>query len=245
MDCLEFRRLLGSDPHVGDAAAREHRQSCRACAEAHARAQAFESRLVAALAVPVPAGLEDRILLAQLTRERSGHRNGRSRLRWLGFAAAAGLVLALGLWQLHAPPSLARLVVEHVTGPHERAALSRTAPLPAADVRKAFADRGVELASVPDDVAYVSECPVGPYRTVHMVMPRGGEPVSVVYVVRHRVAADAVFARDGLRGREVPLGAGTLVMLAGDDAAFDALEHAWREAIEGPSAAAEARARAP
>lgn len=244
MDCLEFRRWLGSDPHVGDAAAREHLQSCRSCAEAYARAQAFEAHLATAFAVPVPAGLEDRILLAQLTRERSGRRSGRSRLRWIGLAAAAGLVLALGLWQWRAPPSLARLVVEHVTGPHEREALARTAPLPAADVRKAFADRGVELASVPDDVAYVSECPVGPYRTVHMVMPRGGAPVSVVYVVRHRVPGDAVFTRDGLHGREVPLGAGTLVMLARDDAAFDALEDAWREAIEGP-AAADVRARAP
>jgi len=50
MDCLEFRRLLGSDPHVGDPAAREHAQSCPFCAEAQARAQAFEARLAVAAA---------------------------------------------------------------------------------------------------------------------------------------------------------------------------------------------------
>lgn len=236
MDCLEFRRRLGVDPHVGDRDAREHLQSCPFCAEAHARAQAFEARLVSALSVAVPEGLADRILLAQLTGARRQRSTRRARLGWIALAAAASLALALGLWQRQAAlgAPLSQLVAEHVTGPHERDALTRTASLPEADVRKAFADRGVPLVSVPEGVAYVSECPVGAYRTVHMVMPRGGEPVSVVYVVRHRVPASVDFERDGLRGREVPIRDGTLVMLARNRESFGALERAWHEAIEGP-----------
>lgn len=236
MDCLEFRRLLGSDPHVGDRAAREHLQGCPFCADAYARAQAFEMRLAAALNVPVPDGLADRILLAQLTGERRRRNSTRTRLGWIALAAAASLALAIGVWRRQEAASmpLSQLVAEHVMAPAERDALSRTAPLPEAEVRKAFADRGVAIGAVPDGIAYVAECPVGALRTVHMVMPRGGEPVSVVYVVQHRVAAAADFERDGLQGREVPIRNGTLVLLAKDASSFAALERVWQEAIEGP-----------
>lgn len=247
MDCLEFRRLLGSDPHVGDRDAREHLQGCPFCADAYARAQAFETRLVYALNVSVPEGLADRILLAQLTGERQRHGSRRARLGWIVLAAAASLALAVGLWRRNetAPAPLSQLVAEHVTAPAERAALSLTAPLPEADVRNAFADRGVELAEVPDGVAYVAECPVGRWRTVHMVMPRGGEPVSVVYVTQHRVPKATDFERNGLRGREVPIRNGTLVLLAKNGDSFGSLERVWHEAIEGPPRLARTKPVAP
>jgi hypothetical protein len=130
-------------------------------------------------------------------------------------------------------------VTEHVTGPDERDALQASVPLPADSVRHAFADRGVTLASVPSNVAYVSECGIGSgigkYRSVHMVMPENGKPVSVVYVVQHRASSGHDFQRDGLVGREVPIAQGTLVLVAQDASRFDQLEHTWRNAIEGPA----------
>ena len=236
MDCLEFRRLLGIDPRVGDRAAREHLETCPFCADAYARAQGFEARLASAMSMPVPDGLADRILLAQLTGERQRQRTSWRRRGWIALAVAASLVVAIGLVRQQQPAAatLSDLVTAHVTGPDERDALHRQAPLPDSMVRLAFADRGVELASVPAGVSYVSECPVGPYRTVHMVMPREGEPVSVVYVTRHRVAGSEDFEREGLKGREVPIADGTLVMLAQNSDSFGALEQSWREALEGP-----------
>jgi hypothetical protein len=250
MDCLEFRRQLGSDPRTLDRTAREHREGCGFCTDAHERAQAFEARLAGAMAVPVPAGLADRILLAQLTGARQRERVGRSRVAWVALAAAACMLLALGVLRHPRVPapsaSLSDLVAAHVTGPEERAALQLIAPLPADMVRHAFADRGVTLASVPANVAYVSECGIGTgigkLRTVHMVMRQDGKPVSVVYVVQHRADGSQNFKRDGLVGREVPVAQGTLVMLAQDAGRFDALEHAWRNAIEGaPDVAAGSR----
>jgi hypothetical protein len=239
MDCLEFRRQLGSEPRTLDRAAREHLEGCAFCADAHVRAQAFEARLASAMAVSVPDGLADRILLAQLTSERQRERTGRSRATWAVLAAAACMVLALGVLR-HAPapaPSLSDLVTAHVTGPDERDALQASVSLPADSVRHAFADRGVTLASVPSNVAYVAECGigsgVGKYRSVHMVMPENGKPVSVVYVVQHRASGSQDFRRDGLVGREVPIAQGTLVLLAQDAGRFDQLEHTWRNAIEG------------
>ncbi|MEO7432962.1 MAG: DUF3379 family protein [Dokdonella sp.] len=237
MDCLEFRRQLGADPRTLDRAARAHLDGCAGCTEAHSRALAFEARLANAMAVPVPDGLADRILLAQLTGDRQRQRNVRRRVTWVALAAAASLVLGVGLLRQSGSslPSAALpdLVAAHVIAPDERDALQKTAALPTDDIRHAFSDRGVTLASVPADVAYVSECGIGKFRTVHMVMPESGAPVSVVYVVEHRAKATQDFQRSGLAGREVPMANGTLVMLAPDSGRFDALEHSWRLAIEG------------
>ena len=234
MDCLEFRRRVGSAPQVRDRATREHVAGCAACAEATARAQAFDAGLARAMAVPVPEGLAERILLAQLTGTRGRERTQRRRNVWLALAAAASLALAVGIVRnQRAAPSLSDLVVAHVNGP-ERGALRRTEPVASAAIARAFTARGVSLQSVPGGVSYVHECPVGRYRSVHMVMPESGAPVSVLYIVDHRVDALADFRQGALRGREVPVADGTLVLVAQTTARFDAIERSWRNAIEGP-----------
>lgn len=235
MDCLEFLRLLGSDPRVSDRAAREHLEGCPFCADAHARAHAFESGLAHAMAVPVPTGLADRILRAQLSGERQHQRPHVRRLAWIALAAAS-MALAVGVvrHQRAAPASLADLVVAHIDGP-ERGALQLRAPVAAAAIERAFADRGVRLASLPAGVSYVHECPIGAYRSVHMVMPENDAPVSVLYVVDHPSRNSKDFLRVGMHGREVPIANGTLVLAAQTDSRFDAIEHTWRDAIEGPA----------
>jgi hypothetical protein len=232
MDCLEFRRLLGSDPRVADPAARAHLETCPRCQDAFARAQAFEAHIAGALAVAVPEGLADRLLLAQLTAERQRRRG--FRYGWIALAAAAALVVAVGLARREGTfaSSLPDLVVAHVNG-KERPALALRAPVPSSEVENAFAERGVQLASVPSGISYVHKCPVGDYRTVHMVMPKDDRPVSVVYVTQYRAPGAVNFERGALHGREVPIADGTLVMLAENASSFDAIEHDWRDAIEG------------
>jgi anti-sigma factor RsiW len=237
MDCLEFRRLLGSEPRVTDPAARAHLESCARCQDAYARAQALEARIASALAVAVPEGLADRILLAELTEERQRRRANGFRYGWVALAAAAALVVAIGLVVVRREsigPALPDLVVAHVDG-KERDALNLRAPVPAADVDRAFADRGVTLKSVPDGISYVHKCPVGGYATVHMVMPVDDRPVGVVYVTRYRAPGVSNFERSGWEGREVPIADGTLVMIGPSANGFDRIEHAWRDAIEGPA----------
>lgn len=238
MDCLEFRRRLGSGPQHLDAAAQAHLAACTVgCVEAAAEAQAFEARLSAALAVPVPAGLADRVHQTQRSAVAAADLAPRRRTAWIAFAAAASLALAFGVaqWRRNAVP-LQDLVVAHVTAPGERAAWGLHDPLPDTRVEAAFADRGVTLAgSPPQGIAYVAECGVGRWPSVHMVMPEQGQPVSVVYVPGRAGAAAETFQRDQLSGRAVAVGNGTLFLLARTDGRFDALEHAWRDAIEGPA----------
>ncbi len=236
MECLEFRRLLGSDPHASGADAREHLRNCPACAEAQARALAFESVLVRALAVPVPEGLAGRVLLTRLSGARQRERTRRHRTVWAALAVAAGLTLAIGIarYPRESVPPLSGLVIAHIDG-GEREALKLRKPVAAAAVERAFADRGVTLQSVPAGISYVHECPVGPYRSVHMVMPENDTPVSVLYVVDHRTRNAGDFTGGALHGREIPIASGTLVLAAQATDHFDAIEHLWRDAIEGPA----------
>ncbi|MEZ5462783.1 DUF3379 family protein [Dokdonella sp.] len=237
MNCLEFRRHLGSEPASRLDAFVAHRESCPNCAAASARADALEIRLRRAINLTVPGNLADRILLAQTTEKRQVARN-RSRARGFGaliLAAAASVVVALialpGRQQ--SPPELSNLVVEHLHH-HDVGSAETGNPVGKDAVIDAFAARGVVLSAVPQGINYVHLCPAGPYRTVHMVMPEPSGAVSVFYVVDPPSRERADFEKDGMRGREVPIGNGALVMLASDSRDFDAIETVWKSAlIEG------------
>jgi hypothetical protein len=232
MNCLEFRRLLGSEPASTLSAFVAHRAECPSCAAAQQRADEFELRIRRAASIPVPVNLADRILLAQTTESRHGSRNRRRGYVAIAFAAAASIVVAL--IAVRQPdqemPALAGMVIEHLHEHPVSSAASATA-VASQSVIDAFSARGVALASVPDGINYVHQCPAGPYRSVHMVMPEKDGPVSVVYVVDKASSKRVDFREGGMHGREVPLGAGSLVMVARADADFDAIESAWKLAL--------------
>lgn len=231
MNCLEFRRRLGSEPACIDSRFSAHRESCPHCSAAQARAFEFEARLQQAVRVPVPAGLADRILLAQITSARREQRHRHRRVAAL-FAAAACVIVAFTYvhrTEQRAMP-LSELVVEHVLH-HEPYAIEQRNPVPKSLVNLAFAHRGIALANVPDGISYVHECPVGPYSTVHMVMAQSSGAVSVVYVADPAQRERRDFESGSMRAREVPLGSGALVMVAANEGGFDAVELAWKGAL--------------
>jgi hypothetical protein len=57
--------------------------------------------------------------------------------------------------------------------------------------------------------------------------------VTVIYVVDKKAGEREDFERDCWRGRSVPLGHGTLILLARDAGQFDRVEAAWRGALQG------------
>ncbi len=233
MNCLEFRRRLGSEPASTLDSFVAHRAECPGCAAAQARADEFEARIRCAVNVLVPVNLADRILLAQTTELRQGTRNRRRRYSALILAAAASIVVAVVAlnWPARGMPILAAMVDEHLHEHVVSAAEAKT-EVPRQSVIDVFAQRGVKLASVPAGVNFVHKCPAGPYKSVHMVMPQGGTEVSVVYVVDAPPQSRADFRSDGGYGREVPMGTGTLVMLAASSSGFDTIENAWKAAID-------------
>jgi Protein of unknown function (DUF3379) len=226
MNCLEFRREFAIDPHSTNADFVSHLQECPRCAEAHARALAFEGNLRRALAIDPPPQLSDSILLAQATSER----RHRSRYRNGGLLAlAASLALAIGITTHVGATPLPALAVDHLR--HEAEVLTWTQAVSPDNVQQAFAARGIQLRDVPEGITFVGRCPMGRYLTVHMVMSGGSAPVTVIYIANDHDHVREDFQQDGWRGRSLPMGSGTLVILAENTSQFDRIETLWRGAL--------------
>jgi len=233
MDCLEFRRRLAAEPRSRDATFVAHRDSCHAgCTEAWWRAQRLERRIEEALAMEPPAGLAERVLLAQTTRMRV-----RTRRRQVGLALAASLLLAVGVgtfgWDRAAQADpLPTMSVAHMR--HEAFALALTQPVPNEELRRDFAARGVNLHAMPKDAVFVRDCDLGPYRTVHLVFRINNEPVTALYFVGRDIARVHDFRHAGWQGRELPLDHGTLLLLGADARGFAEVERTLRDALDAP-----------
>lgn len=237
MNCLDFRRRIGAEPRSTDPELLAHRDSCReGCAGFWQRAQRFEDDLEVAMAVPVPEGLADRILLAQATGER--RHQVRRRRGWMAIAASLLIVLAgAGMfWHQSDMNSLPALAVAHM--PEEMDSLAMTRPMTDAEIEAGFAGRSATLKGpAPNGVTYVRDCMVGPYPAVHAVTRMDDEPVVALYVPGKMGEHDGNFRRDGWDGREMALRGGTLLVMAqgASKHTMDAVARAWRAAIEGPA----------
>jgi hypothetical protein len=108
VNCLEYRRWKLSDPRRLPAEAQAHERECAQCGAFAREVDDTDASLVEALAVRVPEGLEERVLL----RGRPG------RPRWAAWALAAGIVVALAVTMHPFRPDpaerYAKLAIEHV-----------------------------------------------------------------------------------------------------------------------------------
>lgn len=230
MNCLEFRRTIAALPRALDSAARSHREACPRCAEAHARALVFEGSLDRALAVPVPTQLADQILLHQITAERS-QRLGRGHQLW---RMAAGFTIGMGMatvgWLALAPSeSLAAMAVAHLA--EEPMAMASRGELSMGEVQAIFDRLNTRLPRSPGPIAYIRFCVIGGHNTAHMVMQRPSGAVTVIFAPGV-VASAHSFNDAGLRGRELAVANGSLVLLSANDTEFDAIAGAFNQAFD-------------
>jgi len=231
MNCLEYRRQLAADPRRETPEMVEHRRECSGCAAHHARALGFELQLRRSMLIAVPDGLAERILLAQATAERRDHGSQRRYLGW-AMTAAVLLVVAIGVIGLSPGAAFADAMVKHMRDEPE-SFVPRLA-MPESEVLRRFAQRGVKVAGpLPPGISYAAPCPVGSYLSVHMVMPQDDGAVTVIYIAHHRESERDDFRKADVVGRSVPMGDGTLVLMAEQPTRFDALEAAWRQTLEG------------
>lgn len=241
MNCLDFRRAIGGDPRGLNSEAHAHKASCNRCADAHERALGFERTLSAAIAIPVPEGLAERILLRQTT---TAIHEPEPR-RFAIWQIAAGIALSLGVAAflsqryLATPPLLSTLAVEHLT--HEPFALSSRAAVPEAEVRKMFAALDAPMQRSPGTVHYLKDCPLGGRMSVHMVLQRDSGPVTAMFVPTV-VAPRDEFEQAGVRGRSMPMGRGSLILLAADAREFDGIASQFERAFSASDSASDSGA---
>jgi hypothetical protein len=197
LDCKHVRLAIGGDPRNLSAEVEQHLAGCAACRQFRDETLAMESRLEAALELP-------------LHRFRDAKRANTPRR----YALAASLLVALlvggGAWLLQPRPALADEVVEHIR--HETGSWALQRRLTPDEIAAVLARAGVHFdTSMP--VVYASPCPFRGHVAPHMVLETDKGPVTVMLLSHEKIAARQSFAEEGYEGVLLPAGEGSVALL--------------------------------
>lgn len=220
MNCLEFRRIKLAQPDGLPAAANEHLLTCPGCAEFARKAAQLEVELAAALAVPVPENLADRVLLNHGLK-----RDYRATLA--GVAAAilllVGVTFSAGYFVYAPDPVLLTSSIRHVL--NEPGALAARQSVTRADMEAALATSGAKLvADLGPMVSYLHECPVPGGMGKHVVLQTAKGKVTVITMPNRSVRRKGTLEAQGLVAAVMPAGKGCFVIVGQSHAAVTAAE---------------------
>jgi ATP-dependent protease HslVU (ClpYQ) peptidase subunit len=231
MNCIEFRRLLLTDPGLVDAEFVEHRRSCPDCAEAVERSAHCEWRLRQAVNIDVPENLASRILLKQSFEYHADRPWWRTRR---AYALAASMLLMVGLISLGLSSYLEqqRLNEEFVAlvngAPY---ALAASKPVSGSEISAALEPVGLDLAGDIGAVTYAGRCIVRGKLSGHIVVQGDTAPVTV-FLIGEQLVADRATIRSNLySGIVVRQGAGTIAIVSTPGESLEKVEARIRSAI--------------
>ena len=222
MNCLDFRRLVLVNPRQLDEAARQHAAECIACRDVLERQRESDDRLFAALQVPPPDGLAERILVAR------GLRPDRSRWAW---AIAATLVVAVGAGLAgriyFQKDPLGMEAIDHVA--HEPQSFTTVHAVDGGYLASALAGQGLKAVVALGQVTYTRLCPMAG-RTAHHIVIRTAEgPITLFLMPDDPVQRKRRMAEDGgMTAVVMPAARGSLTIVAANQAQVLAVEKALR-----------------
>lgn len=222
--CLDFRRAKLADPTRLPPEAHAHLRGCAACQAFAQRADHMEAQYARALAVPLPEGLDERILLAV---------QARRALPWRAWAMAATVVLTLGtgslMWSRSLSYDPARFAIEHVL--HEPEAFTDARLADAASFRHVVAQFGGELTAPLGEVRYMKLCP-GPEGTGwHVVLATPQGMVSLFLIPSDRSVRSRQLAADGYVAMTEAGGRGYYAIVAESESTAAAMARRVREGV--------------
>jgi len=231
MNCIEFRRMLLTEPGGTDAAFAEHRRSCPECAEAVERSAHFERILREAVNVPVPEHLASRILLKQSFQPRRESPWWRTRR---AYALAAGVLLVMGLSFIALSGHLQqrRLSEEFVAlingAPY---ALTANQAVSSSEISAALEPAGLDLEGSIGDVTFAGRCIVRGKLSGHIVLKGDTAPITVFLIGDALVSDRATIRSDNYSGVVLPQGSGTIAILGSPGETLEDVEARVRSAI--------------
>lgn len=231
MNCMEFRRMLLTDPRSSEPAFIEHRSHCPECAEAAARSARFERRLAEAVNVEVPENLASRILLKQSFEPQPRPAWWRS-ARLLALAASLLLmvgVAALGWQSYRAQQQLADEFVALVNGaPY---ALSATRAVSGSEISATLEPTGLDLAGTIGDVTFAGRCIIRDKLSGHLVVKGDTAPVTVFLMTDRLVENRTRIRTAQYSGIVLPQGSGTIAIVGAPGEMLDDVEARVRAAL--------------
>jgi hypothetical protein len=227
MNCIDFRRIKLADPRRVSAVALAHAESCAGCSAFAREVDEMELELQRTLAIPVPDGLADRIMLRVSDRVTARWH------RW-GIAATVGLSFIVGLsyystFETQAHP-YARLAIEHVMMEPESFTTVRNAT--AEGLGAALNAFGGSLKRPIEKIRYVRLCPMEEGLGWHIVFETPDGLATLILVPGKLQKGIQTASIGGWRAAVHPARDGYFVIVTGSGAAMASTERFVREHID-------------
>ncbi len=208
MNCIEYRRELSAGAGESEAM-RAHRLGCAACGALFAGHAGFERELRGALEVPVPGGLEER-LLDRIAQPRPAAPPFIRRRAFL-VAAAAGLgaaAVGVGLW-LDRDDPLALACILFVIKEEEKSI--RMGAMPRDEAARVLAGSlPLERIEALGQVRHIGPCEFNGGTAYHVVLALPEDRVTLLVMPHARLSSRLQAASDGLFAAVVPLPEGSV-----------------------------------
>ena len=193
MNCLEFHREKLADPRRLSVAAQAHARDCPSCMAFALSVDESEAQIERALAVPIPEGLAERVLL---------RRRNPARPAWRAWALAASVVLsiAVGLLTMKSTSSneyakYATYAIEHVVESPESFTTLRNTGSDA--LNEAMRSVGGRIREPIGRVRYIKLCPVGEDFGWHIVFETPQGLATLILVPNRQIASAASASESG------------------------------------------------
>lgn len=221
MSCLDFRRSVLADPSLRSVGSQTHADECADCLAFLRHIRGLERGISEAALVPVPEGLEERILLRNLPR---------ARIRYARYAVAAAIVAATGLltheWtqRTHEPAVLpgtvaadeahaAAMAISFVLE-HEPRLLHQGRRGDPAVLRESLARLGLKLPAGEIQALYLGKCPVPGGTGDHVVLFGPWGKVTLILVADQRLSDRKIVSLRQQTAIAAPARAGGYILIA-------------------------------
>ena len=229
MECLEYRRICGADPHNDDPVFVAHEQECQACAGYAVKMRAFDKIIAEALRVDIPESDVGRQAVPSPDSEVRSWR----RPVWLGLAASLLMTVgvATGVLLSTSQQSIAQSVLKHMS--HEEDAMVVTDQrLAMAGVQKIMNRAGASIDENFASVSYAKSCFFRGRFVPHLVVQGEFGPVTVMILPKVHIESATRFEEDGYRGILLPSGEGSIAIISSDDISSIDVQNTISKAVE-------------
>ncbi len=234
MNCIDFRREIGSDPGSTSNDIQAHARECESCARYAEQMQSMDGVLAAAMRVDVPDSLTDiDALIARAEGDEA--RSNRTQRVWYALAASVlvgvGLVSGLMLGQSRSGGGLPAELIAHVL--HEPQALSEDLPrLELFRVSNVLKRGRVSLKGDIGDVHYAGLCSFRGKPVPHLVVRGASGPVTVMLLPDEQVDKRTPFEEEGYKGILVPTGRGSIAIIGEPDELLEPVQQTFSQNVE-------------